>query len=222
MRRPRVFSSSSAECGAMSQFDGYQGRVFPSKKLILKQKGTPTEANELEGSSARCSRRTRWQPNCWNRRHRRCRSCGGSAKLQGCMRACGVLARRRERGASNVLTTRPTLCMLGGHDCDYCENMWHFGIPPYRSSTIHHTSPPSKKIRNTHATYVHMCLAHADQFQAIPLNGSHTQAHGSQAQAMLPCSMMPGSMKYDDSGELPLLLGLLGGLLLLILGPAVS
>ena len=31
---------------------------------------------------------------------------------------------------------------------------------------------------------------------------------------MLPCSMMPGSMKYDDSGELPLLLGLLGGLLL--------
>ena len=35
---------------------------------------------------------------------------------------------------------------------------------------------------------------------------------------MLPCSMMPGSMKYDDSGELPLLLGLLGGLLLLIWG----
>ena len=34
------------------------------------------------------------------------------------LHACGVLARRRERGASNVLTTPPTPCMLGGHDCD--------------------------------------------------------------------------------------------------------
>ena len=34
------------------------------------------------------------------------------------LHACGVLARRRERGASNVLTTPPTPCMLGGHDGD--------------------------------------------------------------------------------------------------------
>ena len=159
MRRPRLLSGSSGRCGAMPQFDGYRGRAPPSKKLIMRRRRIPTDADELKRSSARCSLRTRWQSKCWNRRQRSSRICGGSARLQGCIHACGVLARRRERGASNVLTTPPTPCMLGGHDGD-SNSVKICGTP----ALLHPDPPPyiASQQENTHATYAHMCLALVD------------------------------------------------------------
>ena len=108
------------------------------------------------------------------------------------LHACGVLARRRERGASNVLTTPPTPCMLGGHDGD-SNSVKICGTP----ALLHPDPPPyiASQQENTHATYVSSACRFVPSGTAQRV--TPTQAHGSQAQAMLPCSMMPGSMKND-------------------------
>ena len=47
MRRPRFFSGSSVRCGAMPQFEGYRGRAPPSKRLTMRRRRIPTNADEL-------------------------------------------------------------------------------------------------------------------------------------------------------------------------------